>query len=48
MKNSLQQEVYKFIHRQGYWIGILALWLLMALSAWLEGTTASSVAQSYD
>lgn len=48
MKNSLQQEVYKFIHRQGYWIGILTLWLLMALSAWLEGTTASSVAQSYD
>ena len=48
MRSSLQQEFYKFIHRRGYWGGIVALWLLMAVSAWLEGATFDSVAQSYD
>lgn len=48
MRSSLQQEFYKFIHRRGYWGGIVALWLLMAVSVWLEGTTFDSVAQSYD
>ncbi|WP_420222802.1 ABC transporter permease [Pediococcus acidilactici] len=48
MRSSLQQEFYKFIHRRGCWGGIVALWLLMAVSVWLEGTTFDSVAQSYD